>query len=419
MDDTTVIITAFRRPEKVEQQVRSIRQYYPGIPIIVGDNGDQYPDLSPFSNCTLLTLPFDAGLSATRNALIDRCSTPYIMLCDDDFVWTEATDLRKLRAVLDHDPSIGMAGAMIDEPDRGPVSWALDIHVQNGWLVGTAAAGEMQRTRSGVRYFLADTLQNCALFRRAVYDAIRWDDALKMAEHWDFYYRLKLAGVWRPACVPAVSVFHDKLPRPKEYAQYRNRGMKFLAIALANHGLQGVNLPHFPEGKRDRSPKPNIVVLTPGHTRSSVVCKMLSMLGWNIPAKDQYYEPSQLRRRINAPAKLIGFDARRAVTLMRRCKQPWVIKDPRMSDRPLWDAWQPVLEPYHPALLYVTLAPDKIVASYERRRESTDLAKRRIANCEAIYREYPGAKLRVDADDLAAAIEAWDASRIGQGLPGA
>jgi len=38
-------------------------------------------------------MPFDSGLSAGRNLLLSKVRTPYFVLCDDDFVFDDRTNI--------------------------------------------------------------------------------------------------------------------------------------------------------------------------------------------------------------------------------------------------------------------------------------------------------------------------------------
>ena len=51
-----------------------------------------------------------------------------------------------------------------------------------------------------------DYVGNCFVAYRDILQAIRWDEELKVEEHWDFFWRAKLAGSTGPT----------KTPRPGE-----------------------------------------------------------------------------------------------------------------------------------------------------------------------------------------------------------
>lgn len=101
VDRITFGITAFDRPEHLQRLVVSIGHFHPGARVVVADNGRQRPELPEWVE--LIALPYDVGLSAARNALIDRLDREFLVLLEDDFELTGETRLEHWIDVLDHD----------------------------------------------------------------------------------------------------------------------------------------------------------------------------------------------------------------------------------------------------------------------------------------------------------------------------
>src|SRR5947208_139 len=104
MDEVTIAIKTFERPESLKDLLVSIRQFYPDIRIIVADDSKKphAPRIAKiFSNVECITLPFDVGISVGRNAMLKRIKTKYFVLCDDDFLFYEQTKLEKFKKILD------------------------------------------------------------------------------------------------------------------------------------------------------------------------------------------------------------------------------------------------------------------------------------------------------------------------------
>ena len=75
----------------------------------------------------------------------------------------------------------------------------------------------------GIKYCMSDYVLNFALFKREVFDDIRWDNELKiMGEHTDFYLRLKETK-WKVAYTPDVRAIHQQHLHNKEYREMRKR----------------------------------------------------------------------------------------------------------------------------------------------------------------------------------------------------
>ena len=77
LENVTFGITAFDRPDELEQLVASIQRRYPRAKIVVADNGRQKARLP--KEVQVIDLEFDAGLSRARNALIDALQTKVLV----------------------------------------------------------------------------------------------------------------------------------------------------------------------------------------------------------------------------------------------------------------------------------------------------------------------------------------------------
>src|SRR5262249_48067864 len=93
LSKTTIIIKTFQPPACLDRAIRSIRKYYPKVHIIVADDGFE-PALR--NDVEYIRLPTDVGVSAGRNALLERVKTPYFLLTDDDVEFRPQTKIEKL-----------------------------------------------------------------------------------------------------------------------------------------------------------------------------------------------------------------------------------------------------------------------------------------------------------------------------------
>lgn len=424
--DITVIMTAFRRPQKVIEQIRSIRDRYPNLPIIVADNGDDYPDLSSFDNVQLLKLPFDSGIAASRNAAIAHVQTPLVFLTDDDHLFTDDSRLEHLLSVLNSDPSIGVVGGWLWEEYRNHRSaWHLNLYETGAELRADVARGPVRITREGVPHWPCDTVLNFALARREIYDVCPWADQLKMCEHWEWMWRFKKLNRWRVAFCPWFGGEHHPYPRPAGYDDYRYRQSTFERLSQQLHGLHRSG--EFPWRQANATPagRPNLIILTPGHTGSSVTTAMIQQLGWLLPPDADHYAESPECRNINQYMQDLATgdlklaypqsDCRRD-KFLKSLPQPWVLKDPRFCETLL--DWLLELEPYAPTLVYLTRMADDIAVSYARRGEDPAIGERRLRDCRHIYNAWPWPRIQLDFSQLQSAIHLFRSERIGAGTDG-
>ena len=71
-EQMTVLIKTFERPAVFRRLVQSIRRLYPSLPIVVADDSREPIRLSGVET---VSLPYDSGIAAGRNAGLDRATT--------------------------------------------------------------------------------------------------------------------------------------------------------------------------------------------------------------------------------------------------------------------------------------------------------------------------------------------------------
>lgn len=411
IDDITLAILCFKRPAKVVEQIRSIRQFY-HQPIIVGDNGNDPPDVSEFHGVTVHNLEYDCGISAARNRLTELVSTDLIMQLDDDFVWTEDTNLQHLVDVLNADRELtGVAGWMhdIEDETREPlqVGWCNQIAKIGTNIDVRPIHGPTRVTPTGVPWQYAESILNCALYRTDKIKELGWLEELKVNEHLEFSYRAKQQG-HRLAFCPWVSVIHDRFPRSEEYNAHRHRPLELASMQAVGARTKTVRQ----WAKTGHQPQRNLLLLTPGHTGSTIVSRMLSAVGWDIGNADEYAEDVDVRA-INQRFLSTGeFDRREARKIVGALRNPFCLKDPRFAEPGVLQHWMTVFEKHEPSLIYLTRDTDRIVASYQSREESVVMAHRRIKECRRIADHWPWGSVTVDFDAVREAVSLFDESMI-------
>ena len=241
MRDTAVLVTTFLRDELLFRCIESIRKYYSDISIFVGDNGTPDPDKTKFCSeykCEILELPFDLGVAGTRNEALKLIPQKYkyIVIVEDDIVFTEHTDLHVWRKILEAEKKIGIVGGLLK------LTSTEDQHYEaNTWIEGNThyiekITNPMWKASGDIKYFLCDLILNVFMMRKEVWDEVKWDPQFKTAfEHSDFFLRLKYKtdeignpvfkkgkpilkkNAIKVAYTPDVWMFHKKDIRNSEY----------------------------------------------------------------------------------------------------------------------------------------------------------------------------------------------------------
>ncbi|MDM4772323.1 glycosyltransferase family 2 protein [Solimonas sp. SE-A11] len=208
LDQLTLVIKTFERRPLLQQMLSSIRRHYPRIHIVVVDDSC-HPE--PIDGVEYVTLPFDSGVSAGRNAGLARVRTPYTMILDDDFVFYSGSDLlRSLRRIA-AEPRIDILGGIVitlpmmewNDSSRTPIYKSQAI----------APSGEL----GGLP--LRAKVPNFFIARTARLAQVGWDDRLKRLDHLDFFTRAD--GVLRTVLDPSLRCLHPKSLFDRHYLSFR------------------------------------------------------------------------------------------------------------------------------------------------------------------------------------------------------
>ena len=253
-------ITHFDRPDALRRCVSSIRQWYPRAEIVVANTGRLRV---PMVGVQQIDLPFDAGLSAARNALADHCSHQYYAILEEDFDFISYTKLGALLHVLRDRPDIQMAAGSVIQ-NGAVLNYDRDLHLRSdGWLFGEHAKSELEHTEAGIGFRPCDMVLNFGVCRAKWARAVQWDEQLKVGEHFEFFLRSSQTG-YVVAHVPGVMVRHLRV-RPAGYAAFRGRAKEMHEIVYRKHGLRGHTMANdderqygLPAGVSRRGPVPHI-----------------------------------------------------------------------------------------------------------------------------------------------------------------
>lgn len=230
MNEITCIIKTFERPKHRDRLINSIREFYPTMKIIVADDSKN-PVMR--NDVEYYVLKYDVGLSAGRNLLVRKVKTKYFVLLDDDFKFTKETDLLKFKEVLKN----------------------TDIDIVGGRLFQIESysdySGIMEEKKGVVRYKkkshkefdsykIVDIIFNFFMAKTKSFDDLKWDEELKLAEHFDFFYNIR--GKKKVAIMPEVVIEHQPfdLETSNEYRKKRGRAKGYFKYLLKKNNLKRV-----------------------------------------------------------------------------------------------------------------------------------------------------------------------------------
>ena len=267
LDDVSLIIKTFERQNALERLLASIRdQGYADCPVLVADDSK-----TPYKDAILraygdvvdeyVVLPFNSGLSKGRNELLQRVETEYFVLHDDDFFYSEETDLlRAQKELVEHNLDI-LCGHLIDGIREYYLPWlpsqisdALRLY-RTVWREGIWMATIEEQPDGGISIQSLHSneapIQHCDLsinFFIARTSSVRdivggWHPDLKFMEHWEFFYRCKQAGL-RVATSSNFVACHENVSNPT-YDSFRyDNEEEMMITSIREHGFRYLKRGH-------------------------------------------------------------------------------------------------------------------------------------------------------------------------------
>ena len=244
----TIIIKTFERPKCLRRLLQSIARLYPEITVLIADDSHspyagQMARSVPNLQCRVYDMPFDSGVSAGRNLLLQHVKTPFFVHCDDDFIFDERTDLyRAVNLLQSHDLDI-LGGLYYNVQ---PLSWkeiVLDLahgrfyrlrqlitkrgiphRFMGNFIDKDNGTAEIDPIDFSPPVTECDLVQNFFIARTiCVRDKTGgWNEEIKIGgDHEDFFYRASRAGL-RIGHTEPFGVVHFP-ERPSRYARFRAR----------------------------------------------------------------------------------------------------------------------------------------------------------------------------------------------------
>jgi hypothetical protein len=361
----TFAVTAFNRPDKLTTLLKSLWSRYPSANVMVADTGDQYVDAAslcpPTASVEYFKLPFDAGLSAARNAIVSRLETPYMLLLEDDFIVDERCKIAPMLSVLNAHCDIGVVGGLHEMRYRGPAVGRA-FAVKEDQLAPIAMP--THKTTDGVKFQISEFLANFALFRREFVQSNLWDERLKVGEHLAYYRVLRDRNEWLAAFTRESYIGHDRSGRGNEYLHYRDRAKAWSIEAYEEFRHSKPRLPV--------TDPLCVIVLTCGRSGSSLLASMLHSLGIRmanqfIPPGDQnpsgYFEDAAVHEIVRE--RDIDVSAFNRLVAIRNATQPaWGFKAPRFLQ--LWQQLKHSPFPTNTRVLVTVRSEEETIQSLER-----------------------------------------------------
>jgi beta-1,4-N-acetylgalactosaminyltransferase 2 len=208
----TMSVKTFERPAVLRRCLASARTVFEGRIVVADDSRVPVDGLGP--GVDVIGLPFNSGVPVGRNAALDAVETEFVLVTDDDIVFTAASDIVAAMNYLDDNAVVDLvAFTRVDLPRWRAVAAGADALFPGAQPplapFGTLIDGLPVVPKPAQLY----------LARTASVHKVRWDERLRMVDHRDFFSRAS----GRIVCVqaPTLRGYHMRTPFDPFYTAYR------------------------------------------------------------------------------------------------------------------------------------------------------------------------------------------------------
>ncbi|XP_078469197.1 beta-1,4 N-acetylgalactosaminyltransferase 1-like [Lampetra fluviatilis] len=214
----TVVTKTFLRYDKLRGLIRSIRQFYPNVTIIVADDSDK-TEMVQEPRVEQYIMPFGKGWFAGRNLAISQVTTKYLLWVDDDFLFTEGTSLERMVEVLDKTLFDVVGGKVANNAFQHKLKVVAGSPEEGDCLF--RLSGSYQQLDGFPSCDIVDVVVNFFMARTTSVRAVGFDPQFSRVGHTEFF--IDGLGKLRVATCSDVSIGHAaKMPGSQQkYNKFR------------------------------------------------------------------------------------------------------------------------------------------------------------------------------------------------------
>jgi glycosyltransferase involved in cell wall biosynthesis len=230
--DIGFICVNLLRKKETKACIDSLQKFYKNIKIYVADQDEPSGEMLEFyekHNVEYYYVPYDIGISKTRNFLIEKVKEPYLLWGDNDFLFSNNSNINHGIEILQSNESIGFVGGAVS---KNNVIQHYERLIQLDKINNILTYIPLEYTNpekheiDGIEYYYCDLTFNYVLARTNIFlnQQLRWNPLLKCAyEHTDMFLRIKEYSNQRVVYCPSMNVEHKHLESSQIYDSLRNR----------------------------------------------------------------------------------------------------------------------------------------------------------------------------------------------------
>ncbi|XP_062386980.1 beta-1,4 N-acetylgalactosaminyltransferase 2-like [Sardina pilchardus] len=216
----TITIKTFLRYEELRVLIKSIRERYPDIRIIIADDSLKTEKVEGH-NIDQYIMPPAQGWFAGRNLAVSQVTTKYFLWVDDDFQFLNETKIEKFVEIMESMPELDVLGGSV-----GSNRFYFTLKHEEGADGEGGCLSRLSKFHKQLPGFkdcvLVDGVVNFFLARTDTVRSVGFDPKLRRVAHSEFF----MDGLGRllVASCPMMVVGHQPKQAHSDYTKFRRPG---------------------------------------------------------------------------------------------------------------------------------------------------------------------------------------------------
>lgn len=220
-----IVFDNFLRDQITFNLIKSIFLFCPGVKLYISDQSvfnpvtnELYTKLIQNGHCVIYC-GFDCGISVAKNRAISNVTEPYIFTCDSDNIFTEKTNLESLIYILQRNKKLGYLN-LLETRNGIRIEYEINLSLENNTIIYNNAHIDENPNE----LLFCDYTTNEGLFKKEIFQDVKFDEEMKLAEHLDFFMQLKYNSPWKVAYTTLSAIDNQDIKIDDvNYLAYRNR----------------------------------------------------------------------------------------------------------------------------------------------------------------------------------------------------
>ncbi|XP_073689581.1 beta-1,4 N-acetylgalactosaminyltransferase 1-like [Garra rufa] len=228
----TIATKTFLRYDELNILIKSIRQLYPDIKIIIADDSLEPQNVTGY-NLEHYIMPPAQGWFAGRNLAVSQVTTKYFLWVDDDYIFSNNTRIEKFVEIMEKAPELDVVGGAVGKDQFFFRLKYEEGDEEEGGCLRRLHRKKIQAVPGLDGCFFVDGVVNYFLARTDAVRRVGFDPFLKRVAHTEFF--LDGLGDLLIASCKGLSVGHQKKRKQSKYRHFRFPGRKDGRNKLVHH----------------------------------------------------------------------------------------------------------------------------------------------------------------------------------------